>query len=272
MWDHVDSKIFFVLIALLVISTAPAYAQESIVTVQTDNSNYDQGDTIVISGTVSTIIGETPISLQLFFGENIVHAAQITVAQDGSYSDAVIADGSLWERQGQYQVKATYGERSTESTFSYTPKVETVLVQEEEGTKRVDAGSKGTFNVKYAMKGGTVKDIILDWEGIALKVEIDTTDKGVIILDIPREFIGAEESDGRDADFIILVDKNPTEYEDGSFAEIRKVTVNFEAGAQTIEIIGTYAIPEFGAVVMIILFVAIMTTVVFTQNRLKITI
>ena len=45
-------RIFYGLILLLTIFTGTAFAQESPVSVQTDDNHYDEGDTIVISGKV----------------------------------------------------------------------------------------------------------------------------------------------------------------------------------------------------------------------------
>jgi hypothetical protein len=44
------------MIALIPIGTA--FASTSLISVETDNDNYDEGDTIVISGKVTTIIGD----------------------------------------------------------------------------------------------------------------------------------------------------------------------------------------------------------------------
>ena len=64
-------------IFLLLFSTGVVFAQESIISVKTDDNNYDEGDTIVISGQVTTIIGETPVTLQLFSEGNLIDIAQI---------------------------------------------------------------------------------------------------------------------------------------------------------------------------------------------------
>ena len=109
--------------AILLISIGAAFAQESLISVQTDDNNYDEGDTIVISGKVSTIVGSTPVTLQLFSEGNLIDIAQITVAQDGSYSHTIIAEGPLWKKEGNYTVRVSYGEGNiAESEFTYSPK------------------------------------------------------------------------------------------------------------------------------------------------------
>ena len=265
-----DSRIVYAIIPLLVISTGVVFAQESIslISVQTDDNNYDEGDTIVISGNISTVVGGTPVTLQIFTEGNLVDIAQIVVAQDGTYSHTVLAEGPLWNKQGDYIVRVSYGEGNiAESEFSYTPKSEKI---ETTTNFEVDAGSYGTFDVKYTIKGGTVKDMVVDSEIFALIVQIDATDEGTISLDLPREFIGAEKQNGKDDTFIILIDGVEVAYQESVvLSESRVITINFEQNDSDIEIIGTYVIPEFGSVVMIILIVGIMATVVITRNKFQ---
>ncbi|MEX0862141.1 PEFG-CTERM sorting domain-containing protein [Nitrosopumilus sp.] len=269
-----DFRIFYGIIVLLAISTGTvnAVAQTLEVSVQTDDNNYDEGDTIVISGNVSIVVGNTPITLQLFSEGNLIDIAQVIVAQDGSYSHTVIAEGPLWKKSGNYTVRASYGDGNiAEAEFSYSPKSAVILTTE---NFDVDAGSSGTFDVKYTIKGGTVKDMLIDEEIFALIVQIESTDEGVITLELPREFIGAEKQDGKDDKFIILIDAIEVDYdESGSgYTESRTITINFERGDSDIEIIGTYVIPEFGAITMMILIVGIMVTVLVARNKFQINI
>ena len=50
------------------------------------------------------------------------------------------------------------------------------------------------------------------------------------------------------------------------------ITVNFEEGDSDIEIIGTYVIPEFGTIAMMILIVGIMTVILASRNKFQIKI
>ena len=63
-----------------------------------------------------------------------------------------------------------------------------------------------------------------------------------------------------------------TYQEETSHSEIRTITINFEEGDSKIQVIGTYVIPEFGTIVMIILTVGILASVLFTRNRFQIKI
>ena len=107
------------------VSSGTAFASTPLISVETDDDNYDEGDIIVISGKASTIIGNTQATLQLFKEGNMVEIAQIKISKDGNYSHTIIAEGSLWKNQGEYTVKVTYGEGNiAETTFLFTPESE----------------------------------------------------------------------------------------------------------------------------------------------------
>ena len=55
-------------------------------------------------------------------------------------------------------------------------------------------------------------------------------------------------------------------------SESRIITINFEQGDSQIQIIGTYVIPEFGTIAMVILIVGIMITILATKNKFQINI
>jgi len=271
-----DLRVFSVLMILLLIPTTTVFAFGSLISVQTDDVTYDEGDTIVISGQIETIIGQTPVTLQLFKDGNMVEIAQIIVSKDGNYSYTILAEGSMWQTPGEYVVRVTYGEGNiAEATFLYTPNSEVLTTTD---IFEVDAGSSGTFDLPYTIRGGTLSDISIDENIFGLVIQIDTSSNGKIVLDLPRKYIDAEKQNGKDEVFIILVEKQngdivETIYqEETSHSEIRTISISFEEGDSTIQIIGTYVIPEFGTIVMIILTVGIMASVLLTRNRFQIKI
>jgi predicted secreted protein with PEFG-CTERM motif len=263
--------IFYTLMILAVIPIGTAFADEPLILVNTDDINYDEGDTIFISGTVFTIIGDTQVTMQLFYEGNMIEIAQIKVALDGNYSHTVLAEGPQWKNQGDYIVKVVYGEDNVaETSFNYTPESDIVEIT---NNFEVNAGNGGTFDVKYTIRGGTLEGITVEPENFGLMVKISTLDDGKILLELPREFIDAEKQNGKDEEFIILINNVQTTYEESlSFSEVRTITINFEEGDSEIQIIGTYVIPEFGTLVMIILTIGIMTSILLTRNRFQIKI
>ncbi|MFZ8937936.1 MAG: PEFG-CTERM sorting domain-containing protein, partial [Nitrosopumilaceae archaeon] len=73
--------------------------------------------------------------------------------------------------------------------------------------------------------------------------------------------------------FIVLLDNVQFPYEETETDnQSRLITINFEEGTSIIEVIGTFAIPEFGSFVMIILLIGIVSTIVITKNKFQIKI
>ena len=206
----------------------------------------------------------------------MVEIAQIKVSEDGNYSHTIIAEGALWQKQGEYTVKVTYGEGNVaETNFLFTP---TSAVLETTDIFEVDAGNSGTFDIPYTIRGGTILDISIDKDIFGLVIKIDAPDEGKFVLDLPRKYIDAEKQNGKDEVFIILVEKQnkeivETTYEESiSNSNVRTITINFEEGDSQIQIIGTYVIPEFGTIVMVVLMVGILTSILLTKNRFQIKI
>ena len=64
-----------------------------------------------------------------------------------------------------------------------------------------------------------------------------------------------------------------TTYEESiSNSNVRTITIHCEEGDSQIPISGTYVIPEFGTIVMIILTIGIMASILFTKNKFQIKI
>ena len=251
---------------LLIVFTLPAFA-ESLISVETNSNSYNEGETIVISGKVSTIIIDTPVTMQLFSQDNLVDIAQITVAEDGNYSHTVRAEGPLWSKAGEYTIRVSFGEGNiAETQFTFSPKTEI----SETNTFEVDAGNHGTFDVEYSIEGGSVKDMLIDEEIFALIVIIESTDDGSISLEIPRYALDAKKQDETDDIFIIIIDGIEAPYQETiTDSNSRVITINFEQGDSDIEIIGTTIIPEFGTIVMMILAIGIITTIFVTKNKFQ---
>ena len=165
----------------------------------------------------------------------------------------------------------TYGEGNiAETLFDYTPESKIIETTKE---FEVNAGNTGTFDIKYTITGGTVEDIEVESENLGLLVKINSLDNGKIILELPRESIDAEKQNGKDEKFIILINDAQTTYEEiKSDPTVRIIGINFEKGDSEIQIIGTYVIPEFGTIVMIILTIGILTSILLTKNKFQIKI
>ncbi len=267
-------KYYFVLsivIAALFFTSMTAFGEGQLIFVETSQNAYEEGETIVVSGNVTSIIAGEQVSITIFREGNLVDIAQVQVAQDGKFTSTFKAQGPLWQKDGNYIVRAFYGKTTIETSFEFYSKqalIETTDIFE------VDAGSYGTFDVDYTIRGATVKDMRVDSVALALLVILETDDDGAITLKLPRESIDAKIMNGQDDDFIILIDGAEVPYTDVSTnSESRTISIDFEEGDLDIEIIGTFVVPEFGSIVMIILVIGIVSTILLsTKYRIPIKI
>ena len=259
------------IIALIVISFfsiafLSAFAQtEELISIKTSDKSYEDGDTIVISGNVTAIILDTPITLQIFYENNLVDIGQVIVAQDGSYSFTLKAAGDNWKKDGTYTIRANYSGKIIETTIEFFSKqsvIETTNIFE------VDAGAYGTFDVDYTIRGGTVKNMLIDSEIFALIVIIDSESDGSITLDLPRISIDAKKSDNTDDTFLIFIDGAEVRPEETSTTQTSRILkIDFEEGDSDIEIIGTFVVPEFGSIAILILFLAIISAIFVSSKK-----
>ena len=253
-------------ISILFCSTALVYAQtESTFTVKTSQAAYDEGETIVVSGNVKAIILDTPVTLQIFHEVNLVEIAQLIVAQDGKFTHTIIPEGPLWKSGGTYTIRVTYGsDNMIETNFEFYTKQS---VEETTNIFEVDAGTSGTFDVSYTIRGGTVKDMLVDPDNFALIVIVDSEIDGSITLDLPRASIDAKKNDGTDDAFLVFIDGAEVPLEETVNPNSRKIKIEFEEGDSDIEIIGTFVVPEFGVIVVMIFVIAIISSILISSKK-----
>jgi len=245
----------------------PAFSQ-SLLELTLSEEVYFEGDVIVISGKVNTVIQETPVTIQVIhLGENesIIEIAQIEVALDGTFSDTVTAIGPLWQLEGEYVVRAFYGVDSVADVYFdfFKKDQEASLIFEVEKPDQ-----SGTFDIEYIIRGGNVTDIIVDQEFFGLIVLIEPKSDGAITLKLPRTAIDAKQSDGTDDIFIILIDGVEVPFtETQNDANTRTIIIKFEKTDSDIEIIGTFVIPEFGTIASLVLAVSLISIIIISSKR-----
>ena len=263
--------VFLASMILLSLATFSAFAQTNeLLSVTTSEKSYEEGDTIVISGNVTSVISNTPVTLQVFHEGNLVDIAQITVAEDGKFTYTMLAKGPLWQKDGKYVLRASYGANyMVETNFEYNTKLS---VKETTDIFEVNAGNQGTFDVHYTVRGATIKSMIIDPEVFALIATVEAKDDGSITLDLPRESIDAKKNDSTDDSFIILIDGVEVPYKEISTdVDSRTITIEFEQGDSDIEIIGTFVVPEFGSIAIMILIVGIVS-IIFLSSKYRISV
>ena len=254
----------FALTAILIASVGatPAFAQivEPIV-VSTDKSSYSEGETIMVSGEVKELLSGFPVSLQVFAPNgNLVAIAQPEVGPDRMYSAELTAGGQM-KAAGTYTIKVLYGteSRTAETTFEFSGSG---------GPSPVPSGPSMKvegYDVKFSITGGSILSITPDVDANSLIIEISTTSDGQLTVTLPRALIDAK-LNGADDDFFVLVDGEEVDFDETKTSSDRTLTIAFPDGAEEIEIIGTFVIPEFGAIAALILAVAIISIIVVSAK------
>ena len=265
------SLLFLILISSVSINSI--FAQEisgQKISLTTDNTAYEEGDIITVTGNIDKILPGTPIILQIFIDRTQVDVAQIDVSSQGDFSTTFVASGPLWSNDGDVSIRASYGTMFTETNFTFFSKVteDTFLLNQE-----VEIPNEGTFDVPYTMKGGTVQSILLNQENLGLDININTTSDGSITLELNRNYIDSIKPDGTNEDFIIMVYNSQvnepvqTEFLDlESTDESRVIQIPIKSGDNLIQIIGTFVIPEFGTITQFVLIIAIFSIIAITAK------
>ena len=122
----------------------------------------------------------------------------------------------------------------------------------------------------HDISGGTVTEMEIDMDSTSLIVKIDSDDAGSITITLPRDVIDAT-INNEDDDLFVIVDGEEVDFDETTTSTDRTLTIAFPAGTEEIEIIGTFVVPEFGTIAVMILAVAIISIVAISaKSRLSI--
>ena len=271
-----NSRIFCIVftftLAIMVFHAAEA---AETISVSTSNDIYYDGDHIVVFGSVSTIFENMPITIQIYHESNLIGIAQPAVAEDGTFVASFYATGTKWKDEGTYIVRAQYTPTQiAETTFEFYSQV----IDSSAAIFPVNIPNSGTFDTGYTIRGGEVMSIEMNLDRYSLLVQTVMDSNGNLILKLPRESFDAQ-SDGTDETFIVLISKENTssenfvqvEYEEiSTSSDYRTVRITLEEGDKWVEVIGTYVIPEFGSIVIIILVIAVSSAIIMSKSRFSI--
>ena len=272
-------KISLFIILSVLLSMPMAFGQEEAlgaqkITLTADNTAYQEGDVITITGTIEKVIPGMPVTLQVFFEKNLIQVSQVKVSQDGEFTDTFTAAGPQWQNEGTVIIKSDYGGASTELNIEFFKNTSGIFTSNYE----VKIPDGGTFDVPYTMKGGIISSMNLNEKNRSLVINIATSSDGNLNINLPRNSIDSVNNNGQDIDFIVLMYEGDSQIpiqtdvkkvETGD--EFRSIDIPVKDGDTKIEIVGTHVVPEFGTIAMIVLAVAIVSIIaVSAKSRLSI--
>jgi len=219
-------------------------------TVETDNTTYSHDDTITISGQIANMNPQLgPVTITVANSMNsIVAIDQINLSDSGAFETTFkTSSGGAWKYDGTYTIKVNYGSLSDKVTIELTGGCESQLF------------IKGNC-LPYEISGGMVTGATANTNDNSIIISLDAHDDGTLTI-TPSEST-------QEGIFMVLVDG-----EESDDVEINgnEVTVMFPAGAEEIEVIGTFVVPEFGTIAAMILAVAIISIIaISSKSRLSI--
>jgi len=254
----------YALMAILLSSVASvalvgtANAQTTELTVETDAENYTTGDIITVTGQLTATNINQPILIQILDPQgNRDRVDQFDVAADGSYSYSFPTGGTM-NTSGEYTVLVSYKTTDEETTFEFTSTDAPI------GWRTIQASIGGQNHpIQYMItgSGNTLDSITGDVTTISLLAALSTQSNGTLSLRFDQGIFDSDE------DFVAFADEIPTIVEeDADVGTMNIIHIDFEAGTEEIEILGTFIIPEFGAIAAIILALAIVGIIVATAR------
>ena len=278
----------FALFGILITSvgSTPVFGENESIIVTTDKSSYLEGEMISISGEIKNIAlgNQLSIVIQAPNG-NIVALDQITVGSDKQFSTEIKLGGKLMKEEGTYTIKVTQDKNNQVTTsfefggVSSSNELDVIIdspitattVTATTVTATTVTVEDSTDLISYEITNGKIINIMTDMDAKSLLIDIEAWDDGSITLTIPRSVLDAKINDGGDDEFFVLVDGEEVDFEEITTSTDRTLTIEFSAGSEQIEIIGTFVIPEFGTIAAMILAVAIISIIAISaKSRLSI--
>ncbi|MDA0756294.1 MAG: PEFG-CTERM sorting domain-containing protein [Crenarchaeota archaeon] len=228
-------------------SQAFAAATPVPLSIESNGVTFDHYSTIEITGQVGTIRVGTDVTLIVTGANGVVTIKQITPSSDGSFSFDINTASPLMKYDGEYKIKATYGDAN----------INDVIVVTIEGLDLREL-------LDYNISGGIVESINGTNDN-SLLITIDMAENnGTLSITLSEDII----TPFNDGTFFVLVNGEESDNIEQNGTE---VTIPFDSTTTEIEIVGTHVVPEFGTIAMIVLAVAIVSIIaVSAKSRLSI--
>jgi predicted secreted protein with PEFG-CTERM motif len=287
------------------VAIIPTFAESGSVVVSTDKSSYSESDLILISGEIKYVALGDQLSLIIQAPNgNIVQLDQMTVGSDKKFSAEINPNGPYWKTPGMYKITITQNENNQATmSFEFTGitsvsinEIEEEVIAEEVIAEEVIAEEviaeeviaeeviaeevivmdsiitattatiqDSTDLISYEIFNGKLINVVPDIDSVSLLVYIESMGDGSITLTIPRSVLDATVNNADDQ-FFVLVDGEEVDFEEIITSTDRTLTIQFLAGSEQIEIIGTFVIPEFGTIAAMILAVAIISIIAISSK------
>jgi len=232
--------------------------QELPISVWTDKGEYGHNDMITVQGQVANRASGYPVTLTVVSPLNsVVTVAQLVVSDDGTFGTTLNTAGAMWKYDGTYTIKVQYGANKSDKALV---ELTGAIITEPSATCGANSVAVANKCMSYSITGGTVTGASVNTNDNSVIIGINANKDGTLTISPSKDIINGI--------FMVLVDNE--EWDDKQI-EGNKVTIMFPAGTEKIEVIGTFVVPEFGTIAVMILAVAIISIIaVSAKSRLSI--
>ena len=110
----------------------------------------------------------------------------------------------------------------------------------------------------WNISGGDILSMHIDEDNASLVIDMTSYNDGELFVALDETYIGSDDG----TFFVIVGGEESNDYEQAG----NDLFISFPAGTESIEIVGSYAVPEFGTIAMIVLAVAIVSIIVLTTK------
>ena len=257
-----------VLVATLTIFTAGVTSEVSAVgftiTMETDNTVYDHASVITVTGNVEPVDpngSDVTIIIERAVPSGIAGIAQVSVNSDGDFSTTInTATGSM-KYDTTYLIKAQYVDAEITVSIELTAADETYS---SESVTATTVTPETETSLSELVGGGPIEyDLTCSatsptfWpnaDDSTLEIHMEATHDGILTITLHEEVI----KPFGDGTFFVFVNGEEVQdfVQDGN-----TLIIPCKAGDEKIEIVGSWAVPEFGTIAAMILVVAIVAII-----------
>ena len=255
-----------VLVVTLTIFTAGITSEVSAagftITMETDKDVYDHSSVITVTGNVEPVDpnnSDVTIIIERAVPSGIAGIAQVSVNSDGDFSTTInTATGSM-KYDTTYLIKAQYVDAEATVSIELTAADETysletattVTPETETSLSELVGGGPIEYDLTCSATSPTF------WpnaDDSTLEIHMEATHDGILTITLHEEVI----KPFGDGTFFVFVNGEEVQdfVQDGN-----TLIIPCKAGDEKIEIVGSWAVPEFGTIAIMILVVAIVAII-----------
>jgi len=263
-----NCRICYVFLVIFVVAgTSITSAFAAPISIETDSDAYDHSTIITVTGQIANVDPNyLVIALKVLSPNgNIAGIAQPEVNSDGSFVGTFNTSGYAWKNNGTYQITATYLGIDATISIEIKDTVGTGIIAETAAVSIAETEAASIYEfpvgqIAYDITcSATAPSFIGNGDDSTLDIYIDATDDGVLTIALDESIIKPFD----DGTFFVLV--NNEEVQD-FVQEGNKLTIPCKVGDEKISIVGSWAIPEFGTIAVMILVVAIVSIIIVSAK------